>query len=261
MKQKYEILISVTNLIETGVTPGPRGVRLRGLMTELMGDLRLIKSPEEILKSALRAVEEGSEKVVITEPITAAGLQSYFSSEPDLQDQVQEQRERNRQSRREQRECRRAVRQDMADMGVSVEEARKEPCARSATRFIKSLSLERDILQDRFAEQIEAAGGTEAQIGRASEIARDLELWCLYALCQGAYEYMNTIEPKRVRGGHGPPSLNDARQAVYLAAAGTFVTDDWALRKLLRVVSVYRYGWRQKRIISYGVLRAETLKQ
>jgi len=49
------------------------------------------------------------------------------------------------------------------------------------------------------------------------------------------------------------------KQGVYLAAAGTFATEDRELRKLLKLVSIYIYGWKRKRIISYDVLRAENL--
>jgi hypothetical protein len=172
LTQKYEVLISVINLNETGMAAGRKGERLRGLMTQLMGDLRLIKSPEDILRSALRGLEAGSGNVSICEPVTAAELQNYFSSEAGLESQIEEQRKRNRQSRSEQREFTREARQDMADMGVPVEDARKEPSSRSGTRFIKSLSQQPGFVQDRLAQLIKLADGTEEQIAGTSEIAK-----------------------------------------------------------------------------------------
>jgi len=64
-------------------------------------------------------------------------------------------------------------------------------------------------VQDWFADEIRAAGGTKTQAGQALEIVQDWELWRLYAVSHAVGIYMNTIEAKRKRGAHEPPGFND----------------------------------------------------
>jgi hypothetical protein len=71
---------------------------LQALIFDLMGDLRLIQSPHEILKLSLRAVEEGRKSIDITAPVTGDCLKQSFLAE-GVQIIVEEQRMQNRQNR------------------------------------------------------------------------------------------------------------------------------------------------------------------
>jgi hypothetical protein len=126
----------------------------------------------------------------------------------------------------------------------------------SRADFLRKRVSQTDALKDYVANNIQNAKYRHLYpkiAGRELEILEKSELWRFYTAILDIDIYNRMVQRDKY-GYKSNPGWVDSRQAVYLAAADTFVTNDINQRNFMRIVSCFSLT--PKRVWSYAKLKA-----
>lgn len=123
--------------------------------------------------------------------------------------------------------------------------------------FLRHIVNESSFLTDWMIDELadaDFAGLNNKVVGRELEVLLALDAW-RFDVASLILQIYNRLIKESGYGRKRNPGWADTKQAVYLAAADVFVTEDINQRNMLRLMA--RFGRVPRKIWSYNILRAE----